>query len=53
MKTIKSVIAIILFSNLFFACTPDNTVEEGINNPSIEVHATGDDDDGDIDDTKD
>ena len=49
MKTIKYVIAIILFSNLFFACTPDNTVEEGINNSSIEVHATGEDDDEEID----
>jgi len=53
MKTIKYFIAIILFSNLFFACTPDNTVEEGINNSSIEVIATGGDGEDDIDDTKD
>ena len=53
MKTIKSVIAIILFSNLFFSCTPDNTVEEGINNSSIEVVATGGEQDGDIDDEQD
>lgn len=49
MKTIKYFIAVILFSNLFFACTPDNTVEEGINNSTIENVATGEDDDEDID----
>lgn len=53
MKTIKYFIAIILFSNLFFACTPDNNAEEEINASSVEVYATGDDDDGDIDNEKD
>lgn len=45
--------AIILFSNLFFACTADDTVEEGINNTTIEVLATGEDSEDSTDDTKD
>ena len=53
MKTIKYFMAIILFSNLFFACTADDTVEEGINNTTIEVFATGGDGEDSTDDIKD
>ena len=42
MKTLKSIIAIVLFVALVQSCTPNDIIEEQIYNQNIEILSIGD-----------
>ncbi len=53
MKKIRSIIVITLLAICTYACTADNTVEEGLNSQNMELMATGEDGEATTDDDKD
>lgn len=53
MKKVKFILVVILFTNLLFSCTAEETIDDNIVNTTEDVYGTGEDSDEEVDNERD